>query len=88
MAFKFIRLQNTDGIEVIINTEHILKITDMPETNSTPKRTMIELIADTNVNIFTYISIDIIFDKLAKCYGVRTKRDGSFFQFNLTEGEN
>ena len=61
---NFIRLQNTDGVEVIINTEHILKITDIPKTYSTPKKTMIELIADTDVKIFTYLSTDDIFNKL------------------------
>ncbi len=63
---KFIRLQNTDGIEVIINVEQILKITDMPKTYSSPKKTMIELIKDIDVNIFTYLPTDIIFDKLTK----------------------
>lgn len=63
---KFIRIQNTDGVEVIINTEHILKITDIPGTFSTSKRTMIELIKDTDVNIFTYLSTDAIYDKLTK----------------------
>lgn len=63
---KFIRIQNTDGVEVIINTEHILKIIDMPGTFSTPKRTMIELIKDTDVNIFTYLSTDAVYDKLTK----------------------
>ena len=66
MAYKFIRIQNTEGVEVIINTEHILKITDMPGTFSTPKRTMIELIKDTDVNIFTYLSTDAVYDKLTK----------------------
>ena len=63
---NFIRLQNTEGVEVIINTEHILKITNMPQTYTTPKRTMIELIKDTDVNIFTYLSTDDIFNKLTK----------------------
>ena len=63
---KFIRLQNTEGVEVILNVKHILKITDMPQTFSTPKRTMIELFADTDVNIFTYLSTDDIFNKLNK----------------------
>lgn len=63
---KFIRIQNTDGVEVIINTEYILKITDIPGTFSTSKKTMIELIKDTDVNIFTYLSTDAIYDKLTK----------------------
>lgn len=61
---QFIRLQNTEGNEVIINTEYILKITTQPKTHTTRERTMIELSVDTGVNIFTYLSTDTIYDKL------------------------
>ena len=61
---QFIRLQNTEGNEVIINTNYILKITAQPKTYNTCERTMIELSVDDGVNIFTYLSTDAIYDKL------------------------
>ena len=61
---QFIRLQNTEGNEVIINTEYIVKITTQPTTYKPYERTMIELSVDTGVNIFTYLSTDAIYDKL------------------------
>ena len=61
---QFIRVQNTEGSEVIINTDYIVKITSQPRTHNTYERTMIELSVDTGVNIFTYLSTDAIYDKL------------------------
>ena len=61
---QFIRVQNTEGSEVIINTDYIVKITAQPKTHTTRERTMIELSVDTGVNIFTYLSTDAIYDKL------------------------
>ena len=61
---QFIRVQNTEGNEVIINTEYIVKITAQPKTYNTYERTMIELDVDNGVNIFTYLSTDAIYDKL------------------------
>ena len=61
---QFIRLQNTEGDEVIINTDYIVKITTQPKTHTTYERTMIELSVDNVVNIFTYLSTDAIYDKL------------------------
>ena len=61
---QFIRLQNTEGNEVILNTSFILKITTQPKTLTTYERTMIELSVDGGVNIFTYLSTDAIYDKL------------------------
>ena len=61
---KFIRVQNTEGNEVIINTDYIVKIIAQPKTHSTYERTMIELSEDKGVNIFTYLSTDAIYDKL------------------------
>ena len=61
---QFIRLQNTEGNEVILNTSFILKITTQPKTHTTYERTMIELSVDNGVNIFTYLSTDAIYDKL------------------------
>ena len=63
---KFIRVQNTEGNEVIINTEYIVKVTAQPRTHNTYERTMIELSVDNGVNIFTYLSTDAIYDKLNK----------------------
>ena len=61
---QFIRIQDIEGREVIINVNNILKVTAQPKSYTTPARTMIELNVDTEVNIFTYLSTDIIFDKL------------------------
>ena len=61
---QFIRLQNTEGNEVIINMDYIVKITALPKTYNTYERTMIELSVDTGVTIFTYLSTDAIYDKL------------------------
>ena len=61
---QFIRVQNTEGNEVIINTDYIVKITAQPKTQNTEGRTMIELSVDYGVNIFTYLSTDAIYDKL------------------------
>ena len=61
---QFIRLQNTEGNEVIINTDYIVKITAQPKTYNTYERTMLELSVDSGVNIFTYLSIDAIYNKL------------------------
>ena len=61
---KFIRVQNTEGNEVILNTEYIVKITAQPRTHNTYERTMIELGVDNGVNIFTYLSTDAIYNKL------------------------
>ena len=61
---QFIRLQNTEGNEVIINVDYIVKITTQPKTHTTPAMTMIELSVDNGVNIFTYLSTDAIYDKL------------------------
>ena len=61
---QFIRVQNTEGNEVIINTDYIVKITAQPPTYNTYERTMIELGIDNGVNIFTYLSTDAIYDKL------------------------
>ena len=61
---QFIRVQNTEGSEFIINTDYIVKITSQPRTHNTYERTMIELSVDTGVNIFTYLSTDAIYDKL------------------------
>ena len=61
---KFIRVQNTEGNEVIINTEYIVKVTAQPRTHNTYERTMIELSVDNGVNIFTYLSTDAIYNKL------------------------
>ena len=61
---KFIRIQNTEGNEVIINTDYIVKITAQPKTYNTYERTMIELSIDSGVNIFTYLSTDAVYDKL------------------------
>lgn len=61
---QFIRVQNTEGSEVIINTDYIVKITAQPKTHNTYERTMIELSVDYDVNIFTYLSTDAIYDKL------------------------
>ena len=61
---KFIRVQNTEGNEVIINTDYKVKITAQPKTHSTYERTMIELSVDDGVNIFTYLSTDAIYNKL------------------------
>ena len=61
---QFIRIQNTEGNEVILNTSFILKITAQPKTYNTYERTMIELSVDNGVNIFTYLSTDAIYDKL------------------------
>ncbi len=61
---QFIRVQNTEGSEVIINTDYIVKITAQPKTYNTYERTMIELSVDYGINIFTYLSTDAIYDKL------------------------
>ena len=61
---QFIRVQNTEGSEVIINTDYIVKITAQPKTHNTYERTMIELSVDTGVNIFTYLSTGAIYAKL------------------------
>jgi hypothetical protein len=61
---QFIRIQNTEGNEVIINVDYIVKITAQPKTHTTYERTMIELSVDGGVNIFTYLSTDAIYDKL------------------------
>ena len=61
---RFIRVQNTEGNEVIINTDYVVKITAQPKTYNTYERTMIELDVDNGVNIFTYLSTDAIYDKL------------------------
>ena len=61
---QFIRIQDTEGNEVIINTDYIVKITAQPKTHNTYGRTMIELSVDYGVNIFTYLSTDAIYDKL------------------------
>jgi hypothetical protein len=61
---QFIRVQNTEGNEVIINTDYIIKITAQPKTHNNYERTMIELSVDTGVNIFTYLSTDAIYNKL------------------------
>ncbi len=61
---QFIRIQNTEGSEVIINTDYIVKITAQPKTYNTYERTMIELSVDYGINIFTYLSTDAIYDKL------------------------
>ena len=61
---QFIRIQDTEGREVIINVNNILKVTAQPKTLHNYARTMIELNVGTEVNIFTYLSTDIIFDKL------------------------
>ena len=61
---QFIRLQNTEGNEVIINTDYIVKITANPITHSTYARTMIELSVNNGVNIFTYLNTDRLYDKL------------------------
>lgn len=61
---QFIRIQNTEGNEVIINMDYIVKITAQPKTYNTHERTMIELSVDDGVNIFTYLSTDAIYDKL------------------------
>lgn len=61
---QFIRLQNIEGNEVIINTDYIVKITAQPKTYNTYERTMIELSVDNGVNIFTYLNTDAIYDKL------------------------
>lgn len=61
---QFIRIQNTEGNEVIINVDYIVKITAQPKTYNTHERTMIELNVDGGVNIFTYLSTDAIYDKL------------------------
>ena len=61
---QFIRLQNTEGKEVIINTEYIVKITTQPITYKPYERTMIELRGNSEVNIFTYLSTDVLYDKL------------------------
>ena len=61
---QFIRVQNTEGNEIIINTDYIVKITAQPRTHNTYERTMIELSVDGGEYIFTYLSTDAIYDKL------------------------
>lgn len=61
---QFIRLQNTEGDEVIINTDYIVKITAQPKPHNTYGRTMSEICVDYGVNIFTYLNTDAIYDKL------------------------
>ena len=64
MIKQFIRVQNKECNEVIINTDYIVKITAQPKTHNTYERTMIELGIDNGVNIFTYLGTDAIYDKL------------------------
>ena len=61
---QFIRLQNTEGNEVIINTDYIVKITAQPKPHNTYGRTKSEICVDDGANIFTYLNTDAIYDML------------------------